>query len=52
MLWVRDRGWLAEAASTVGGGGTTVSRATEERKHLVVLKNCYVWRERVHDLKF
>jgi hypothetical protein len=25
---------------TAGGGGATMSRATEEREHLAVLKNC------------
>jgi hypothetical protein len=33
-------------ASTTGGGGTTVSRVTKESGHLVVSKNCQVWRER------
>jgi hypothetical protein len=40
MLWGRNRGWQAEAGLTVGGGGMMVSRAIEEREHLVVTKNC------------
>jgi hypothetical protein len=39
VLQGQDRGWQATAAPTAGSSGTTVSRATEERELLVVLKN-------------
>jgi hypothetical protein len=35
-----------------GSDGVVVSRATEEREHLAISKNCKVWRVRAQDLKF
>jgi hypothetical protein len=39
VLYGWDRGRQTVVAPTAGGG-TIVSRATEEREHLAVLKNC------------
>jgi hypothetical protein len=41
-----------ESGSRAAGGGTTMSRATEEREHLAVSKNYKVWQERARGLKF
>jgi hypothetical protein len=40
VLYGWDRGRQTVVAPMAGGGGTIVSRATEEREHLAVLKNC------------